>query len=44
MRDAAALCGFVAMFCGLWFVDWRLALVVCGGLSVVGAVTGHLRG
>ena len=44
IRDAAAICGFAAIGCGLWSVDWRLALIICGVLLLIGATIGHFRG
>lgn len=43
--DAVALVGLGMVGVGLWFVDWRLALVVVGvalmGLGVMGASNGN---
>ena len=42
LRDVVVVVGLVMVFAGLWFVDWRWALVVVGavlvGLAVFGSV------
>lgn len=32
LRDVLLVVGLAMMFAGLWFVDWRWALVVVGAL------------
>lgn len=43
-KDLVGIAGFVTMLSGLAGWDWRLAATVGGGLLLLGAVVGIVRG
>lgn len=43
LKDVILLIGLAMVFAGLWFVDWRWALIVVGALLALLAVFGAAR-
>ena len=44
LSDILLIAGFLLLVGGVSAFDWRLALIVCGGLLLAGGVVGMARG
>ncbi len=42
MRNAVGLLGFIVLVAGVGLYDYRLAVVVAGGLALVAAIVGMM--
>ncbi len=42
MKNAVGMGGFVVMVLGIGLYDYRMALIIGGGLSLVAAITGMI--